>query len=174
MKSFDFKRRSYSFYETDSKFLGTLNTLNNNSNNDTSSQTSKRKSSGNNFRKDVRSSIKNYYNKYNLTFDPEKYIRNNLKNGITQRRSMILDLDIIPEKKTQSSKNKFNLDIKFKYSFENIVNIFNSLKNLNHTKIERFVKPIMTLIPKTILNHFTERKEKRLRSFTFNGGKLRF
>jgi hypothetical protein len=58
----------------------------------------------NKFDGDVKSSLKNYYNKFNLTFDPEKYI----KNGTGRiSRSFIVDLDNLPEKNNPSSILKF-------------------------------------------------------------------
>ena len=89
------KRRSHSFYEVDPFPVEEKSEL----------TPKARKNTANKFDGDVRSSIKNYYNKYNLVFDPEKYKFNRLGSGtLLKRRSMVLDLDSLPEKKTQSSK----------------------------------------------------------------------
>ena len=88
------KRRSHSFFEVDPFPIEEKADL-----------TPKgRKNTNNKFDGDVRSSIKNYYNKYNLVFDPDKYSFNRMNSGkLQRRRSMVLDLDSLPDRRTQSS-----------------------------------------------------------------------
>lgn len=167
------RRRSQSFFEAIHSNVLSFNS-NNNSNTESISQTALRKNNGNKFDFDVRSSIKNYYNKYNLTFDPEKYIlkRNNSAKRRT-RRSIILDLDSIPDKKTESSKINVKKDIQLKYSFQDIAGIFSNLKNLpDPREFMKFIHPVMYLKPKTAIDHQREKREKRDRAYTIYESKF--
>jgi len=113
---------------------------------------------------DIKSSLRDYYNKYNLTFDPDKY----LKQGAGRiSKSYILDLDDLPDKKKDSN-------IKLKYSFTDISRIFFEL-NPSLQKGERpkgvdryyYIPSIMTSAPRGTLDHFKDKKERRERAQTF-------
>ena len=155
------KRRSHSFYEVDPFPIEEKADLTPKS----------RKTTNNKFDGDVRSSIKNYYNKYNLVFDPEKYSYNRMNSGkLLRKRSMVLDLDSLPERKTQSSMYLIKKDIIYRYSIQEILQYYEDYHNQRTQRpkaFEKFIPPIMTYTSKLTLDQFREKKEKRERAATF-------
>jgi len=143
-----FKKRSFSFFDVSPT---------------SNAETPKtRKSTMNKYDGDVRSSIKNYYNKFNLVFDPEKYVVQR-QASVRVNRSVILDLDSLPEKKQQSES------IKFKYSFADISKVFSdiipSLQKEKHKGKYKYIPAIMTFNPRNSLDHFREKKRERAATF---------
>jgi len=142
-----FKKRSYSFFDVSPT---------------ASVETPKtRKSTMNKYDGDIKSAIKNYYNKYNLVFDPDKYVRSN---SVRINKSVVLDLDSLPDKKKES-----NID--FKYSFAEIMNVFTDvsgglIKDSRKGQY-KYIPAIMNFNPKTVLDSFKEKKERRDRAATF-------
>jgi hypothetical protein len=145
------KKRSYSFFDVSPT-----------SNNVETPKT--RKSTMNKFDGgDIRSAIKNYYNKYNLVFDPEKYVVQR-QNSVRVNKSVVLDLDSLPEK-------KHDTNINFKYSFADMSKVFSeicpSLVKEKHKGQYKYIPAVMTFNPRGSLDHFKEKKEKRDRAQTF-------
>jgi len=86
---------------------------------------------------------------------------------LLRKRSMVLDLDSLPERKTQSSMYLIKKDIIYRYSIQEILQYYEDYHNQRTQRpkaFEKFIPPIMTYTSKLTLDQFREKiKSKHLK-----------